>query len=173
VEWDRFAVIRGGHTTYVQPFPISVADEVEAIRLRAPEAFVNLGPEVDRVGVGVERIDYTKGLPERFRAIRRFFERWPEYRRRVTFVQIASPSRSRIPRYQALQAEIRRTVEETNRAVAEGGWIPIVYRERHHEPGEIATWFRRAHFCMVTPLHDGMNPSPRSTSRRATTTTAR
>ena len=157
VEWDRFSVIRGGHTTYVQPFPISVATDLETVRLPNPEPAPNLGPEVECIGVGVERIDYTKGLPERFRAVRRFFERWPEYRRRVTFVQLASPSRSRIPRYQALQAEIRKTVEETNRALGEGGWVPIVYRERHHEPDEIGTWFRRSHFCMVTSLHDGMN----------------
>jgi trehalose 6-phosphate synthase len=157
VEWDRFAAIRGGHTTWVQPFPISVASEFEPASLLEPAVVSGLGPGVDWVGIGVERVDYTKGLPERFRAIRRFFERWPEYRRRVTFVQLASPSRTRIPRYQALQAEIRRTVDEVNTALGESGWTPIVYHERHHEPPEIRAWFRRAHFCMVTSLHDGMN----------------
>ncbi|MBI2204822.1 MAG: trehalose-6-phosphate synthase [Candidatus Rokubacteria bacterium] len=158
VDWDRFAVERGGHTTHVQPFPISVAPELE--REDAPdrgELLAGLGPEVDWFGIGVERIDYTKGLPERFRAIGRFFERWPEYRRRVTFVQLASPSRSRIPRYQQLQSEIRRTVDEINLRLGERGWQPIAYRERHHEPNEIRHWFRGALFCMVTSLHDGMN----------------
>jgi trehalose 6-phosphate synthase len=158
VEWDRFAVIRGGHTTLVQPFPISVAPELEVPReVDRGAALRAFGPEIDWLGIGVERIDYTKGLPERFRAIRRFFERWPEYRRRVTFVQIGSPSRGRIPRYQALQAEIHATLQEINGALGEADWLPIVYRERHHEPEEIRTWFRCADFCMVTSLHDGMN----------------
>jgi trehalose 6-phosphate synthase len=157
VEWDRFAVVRGGHTTLVQPFPISVAPDEDDEPATGPDVTAGLGPEVQWLGIGVERIDYTKGLPERFRAIRRFFERWPEYRRRVTFVQLGSPSRSRIPRYHALQEEIRRTVQETNTALGDRGWQPIVYRERHHEPVEIRRWLRAAHFCLVTSLHDGMN----------------
>jgi trehalose-6-phosphate synthase len=158
VEWDRFAVIRGGHTTQVQPFPISVAPNVDDDPDDdGTDLLAGLGPEVSWLGVGVERIDYTKGLPERFRAIERFFERWPEYRRRVAFVQLASPSRSRIPRYHELQETIRRTVDEINTALGERGWQPIVYQERHHEPAEIRRWLRRARFCMVTSLHDGMN----------------
>ena len=157
VEWDHFAVVRGGHTTHVQPFPISVAPHVDDDLSEDAQMPDGVSGSVEWLGVGVERIDYTKGLPERFRAIGRFFARWPEYRRRVTFFQMASPSRSRIPRYQALQDEIRKTVDEVNRAVGERDWQPIVYRERHHEPTEIRGWFRRAQFCMVTSLHDGMN----------------
>ena len=108
-------------------------------------------------GIGVERVDYTKGLPERIRALRRFFERWPEYRRRVTFVQIASLSRSRIPRYRALQEEVREAVRSINEEIGERGWQPIVYRERHHDHSEIRRYYRAADFCMVTSLHDGMN----------------
>src|SRR5207245_10159455 len=82
------------------------------------------------IGVGVERVDYTKGLPERIRALRRFFERWPEYRRRLTFIQIASPSRSRIARYQAVQEETREMVRALNAALGERGWQAIGYRGR-------------------------------------------
>ena len=116
-----------------------------------------LGVTAEWLGIGVERVDYTKGLPERLRAIRRFFERWPEYRRRMVFVQIASPSRSRIPRYQALQQEVRETVRTINEALGERGWVPIVYHERHHDHAEIRRYYRAADFCMVTSLHDGMN----------------
>src|SRR5262249_57118344 len=91
---------------------------------------------VEFLGIGVERIDYTKGLPERFRAIRRFFERWPEYRRRVVFVQLASPSRSRIPRYQQLQEEIHDIVRRINDDLGEWGGQTIVYRGRHRRPPE-------------------------------------
>jgi trehalose 6-phosphate synthase len=158
VEWDDFRVIRGQHTTHVQPFPISVAAEPGA----APEgdrATVRsrLGIDDKLVALGVERVDYTKGLPERMRAVRRFFQRWPEYRGRAVFIQVASPSRSSIPRYQQLQQEIQDLVHEINEEVGERGWRPIVYRERHHDRGEVAALYRAADVCLVTSLHDGMN----------------
>ena len=157
VDWDHFAVIRGQHTTRVTPFPISVAPEAHDGATDRDSLLARLGVAAEFVGVGVERIDYTKGLLERFRALRRFFERWPEYRRRVVFVQLASPSRSRIPRYEALQNEIRDTVARINEEIGERGWRPIVYHERHHDRGEITAHYRAADFCMVTSLHDGMN----------------
>jgi alpha,alpha-trehalose-phosphate synthase [UDP-forming] len=157
VDWDHFAVVRGQHTTRVTPFPISVAPEAHDGATDRDSLLARLGVAAEFVGVGVERIDYTKGLLERFRALRRFFERWPEYRRRVVFVQLASPSRSRIPRYEALQNEIRDTVARINEEIGERGWRPIVYHERHHDRGEITAHYRAADFCMVTSLHDGMN----------------
>jgi alpha,alpha-trehalose-phosphate synthase [UDP-forming] len=159
VEWDRFTVVRGRHTTHVRPFPISVApDLVVEDRHGAREALLaEIGVSAEFIGLGVDRVDYTKGLPERLRALRRFFERWPEYRRRLVFVQIASPSRSRIARYQALQDEVRSTVAAINEELGERDWHPIVYRERHHDHEEIRRWYREADFCLVTSLHDGMN----------------
>jgi trehalose 6-phosphate synthase len=159
VEWDHFTVVRGKHTTHVRPLPISVAIDVVTETTAAERAAVRgaLGLSVPFVGVGVERVDYTKGLPERFRAIQRFFQRWPEYRRRVVFVQIASPSRSRIPRYQQLQQEIRDIVRRVNDEIGDRAWRPIVYRERHHDHREIRDFYQAADFCMVTSLHDGMN----------------
>ena len=157
VDWENFTVIRGQHRTWVRPFPISVApDDGEPLGTRA-SVRSQLGINTEWLGVGVERVDYTKGLPERFRALRRFFERWPEYRRRVTFVQIASLSRSRIPRYRALQEEVREAVRSINEELGERGWQPIIYRERHHDHAEIRRYYRAADFCMVTSLHDGMN----------------
>jgi trehalose 6-phosphate synthase len=159
VEWDHFTVVRGQHTTHVQPFPISVA--IEPLRtdpyVDRTAVLSDIGASAEFIGVGVDRIDYTKGLPERLRALKRFFERWPEYRHRVVFVQVASPSRSRIPRYQQLQEEIRGLVRHINETLGERGWRPIVYRERHHSHREIRALYRAADFCMVTSLHDGMN----------------
>jgi trehalose 6-phosphate synthase len=157
VDWDHFAVVRGQHMTRVMPFAISVAPEAHDGAADRHSLLARLGISAEFVGVGVERIDYTKGLLERFRALRRFFERWPEYRRRVVFVQLASPSRSRIPRYEALQNEIRDTVARINEEIGERGWRPIVYHERHHDRAEIVAHYRAADFCMVTSLHDGMN----------------
>lgn len=97
----------------------------------------NLGISADFLGVGVERIDYTKGRRERFVALRRFFERHPEYRERMVFVQLAAPSRSQIKRYQELQQEVRSTVDEVNRAVGTRSWKRIVYLEAHHDRRDI------------------------------------
>ena len=158
VEWDHFTVVRGQHTTHVMPFPISVAADVLGDDGPDRHALLaDLGVNAEFLGVGVERVDYTKGLPERLRAIRRFFERWPEYRRRLVFVQLASPSRTRIARYEALGAEIRDLVRRINDELGDRGWRPIIYRERHHDHREIRAFYRAADFCMVTSLHDGMN----------------
>ena len=158
MEWDDFRVVRGQHTTQVQPFPISVAAEpAAAVTQDRASVRARLGFDGTLVALGVERIDYTKGLPERMRAVRRFFERWPEYRRRAVFVQVASPSRTSIPRYQALQQEIQELVRTINEEIGERGWRPIVYRERHHDRAEVAALYRAADVCLVTSLHDGMN----------------
>ena len=159
VEWDRFTVVRGQRTTHVRPFPISVATDVlsDPAPMTRQALLAELGVSAEFIGVGVERVDYTKGLPERFRAIRRFFERWPEFRKRLVFVQIASPSRTRIARYQELAEETREIVRTLNADLGDRGWQPIVYRERHHNHREIQRYYRHADFCMVTSLHDGMN----------------
>jgi trehalose 6-phosphate synthase len=159
VDAAHFAIVRGERRTSVQPFPISVAPQFtdEPAPLPRPALLAEFGPSVEFLGIGVERVDYTKGLPERFLAIRRFFELHPEYRERLVFVQVAAPSRSRIARYQDLQKQIRDTVTEVNQALGTRAWKPIVYREWHHERADIWPLYRHADFCMVTALHDGMN----------------
>ena len=152
VDWEHFAVVRGQRTTYVKPFPVSVAPEFVA----DPPATTRQ-ELLDGLGISVERIDYTKGLPERFLALQRFFERYPAYRERLVFVQLAAPSRSRIKRYQELQQEIEDTLDRVNRAVGTRSWRPIVYRKGHHDRQAIWPFYRHADFCMVTSLHDGMN----------------
>jgi trehalose 6-phosphate synthase len=159
IDAEHFAVWRGKHVTHVKPFPISVApDYVEDPPAVSREGLLaSLGIDTEFLGVGVERVDYTKGLPERFQALRRFFERYPEYRERLTFVQLAAPSRSRIPRYRELQDEVHATVESINTALATRRWRPIVYLERHHDRHDIWPLYRHADFCVVSSLHDGMN----------------
>jgi trehalose 6-phosphate synthase len=159
IDWEHFSVVRGARTTWVKPFPISVAPEFldEPPAISRKELLDQLGISAEFLGVGVERVDYTKGLPERFLALQRFFERHPQYRERVVFVQLAAPSRSEIKRYQELQAEVERTVEAVNRTVGTRAWKPIVYLNRHHDRAAIWPFYRHADFCMVTSLHDGMN----------------
>jgi trehalose 6-phosphate synthase len=159
IDWERFAVTRGEHTTYVKPFPISVAPEFvdDPPRVSRAELLRRLGIQADFLGVGVERIDYTKGLPERIRALRFFFETYPEYRERLVFVQLAAPSRGMIDRYQEIQREVEDRVRELNQAFQTKTWRPFLYLKAHHEHRDIWAYYRHADFCMVTSLHDGMN----------------
>jgi trehalose 6-phosphate synthase len=159
IDWQQFSVTRGRHTTYVKPFPISVAPDFveDPPDISRAALLERLGIESRFIGIGVERLDYTKGLPERFRALGRFFEQYPEYRELVTFVQLAAPSRSTIERYQQLEAEVDAVIREVNERFGTRRWRPIVYLRRHHDHRDIWPFYRHADFCMVTSLHDGMN----------------
>jgi len=109
------------------------------------------------LGVGVDRVDYTKGILERFRALETFFEKYPIYRGQFTFVQIGAPSRTHIRTYQNLMEEVTLEAERINRRFREGSWKPLVFLPKHHSHSEILPYYRCADLCMVTSLHDGMN----------------
>jgi len=105
----------------------------------------------------VDRIDYTKGIPERFRGVERFFELYPDYLGEFTFVQIGAPSRSHIRRYQELEGEVEAAADRINRRFQTGSWKPIALIVRQHSHEEILPYYRAASVCLVTSLHDGMN----------------
>jgi trehalose-6-phosphate synthase len=102
-------------------------------------------------------VDYTKGILERFRGIEHFFELYPSFQRRFTFVQIGAPSRTMIDRYQNLLDEVTREAERINARFQAGHWRPIVFLKRHHSHEEISRFYRGSALCLVTSLHDGMN----------------
>ncbi len=164
-DWDRFEVSRKGHVTRVRPYPISVAFPQEraagqVIRITGEgrgALFSELGIEASLLGVGVDRVDYTKGIIERFRGIERFLELYPTYQRRFSFVQIGAPSRTDIPRYQQFLEEVTAEADRINARLQSGRWKPIVLLKRHHSHEEIERYFRAASVCLVTSLHDGMN----------------
>ena len=164
VDYEHFAITRGGHTTLVRPFPISI--DFERIATASQSAAID--QEIRRikrrwnlktpfVGVGVDRIDYTKGIPERLRAIERLFERYPEYHRRFTFLQIGVPSRVHIKQYQALNDEIEALIETINWKHQDSSWKPIVFIHEHCAPPVLWAAYRLANVCVVSSLHDGMN----------------
>lgn len=164
-DWDRFEVSRKGHITRVRPYPISVAFASEqktgqVVRISGEgraSLFAELGIEASLLGVGVDRLDYTKGIVERFRGIERFLELYPIYQRRFSFVQIGAPSRTDIPRYRQFLDEVTAEADRINARFQAGRWKPIVLLKRHHSHEEIERYFRAASLCMVTSLHDGMN----------------
>jgi alpha,alpha-trehalose-phosphate synthase [UDP-forming] len=163
-EWDRFAVNRQGHVTRVRPYPISVAfpdgkpkQEWRSAGAERAKLFEELEVEGSLLGVGVDRVDYTKGILERFRGTERFIEMNPAYHRRFTFVQIGAPSRTDIPRYQQFLDEVTAEADRINSRFQSGKWKPIVLLKKHHSHHEITRFYHAASVCMVTSLHDGMN----------------
>jgi trehalose 6-phosphate synthase len=163
VDYERFAVVRGGHSTLVKPFPISIDPDLWSAsrssnghsEARAIRRSVGLGSE--RIIFGIDRLDYTKGIPDRIRAFERMLARHPEWRERVVFLQVGAPSRDQLARYKALGQEVDDAVASVNEAYGTDGWRPVVYVREHRDPSDIAAMYRAADVCVVSSLHDGMN----------------
>ena len=164
ISWEHFSVQRLEHLTSVRPFPISVefTDHVadpppqSAYEERA-SLLKSLGVEAALMGLGVDRMDYTKGILERFLAVERFLEKYPRYQGVFTFVQIGAPTRTHIKRYHDLQAEMEAEADRINWRFQADQWKPIVLLNRQHSHKEIEPYYRAADLCLVTSLHDGMN----------------
>jgi trehalose 6-phosphate synthase len=164
VDWDHFSVKRKDHWSAVRPFPISV-DLVEAEFERNGNSateerariFSELGFDGSFLGVGVDRLDYTKGIIERFLAVESFLERHPRYQGKFSFVQIGAPSRSHIPQYANFQRAVEQEAHRINARFGRGKQMPIVLHNWHHNREEVQRYYRAADLCMVTSLHDGMN----------------
>jgi trehalose-6-phosphate synthase len=168
IDREHFAVNRGGHLTYVRPFPISVTFGSEAngdknkadqpAYTERAELLRNLGIRgASLLGIGVDRVDYTKGLPERWLGLERFFEKYPVYRGQFTFVQIGAPSRTHIRRYHDLMDDVQAEAERINKRFQTADWRPIVFLPQHHSHKDILPYYRSSDVCLVTSLHDGMN----------------
>jgi len=163
VDTEKFSVVRFGKETFVRAFPISVNGY-----LNRSNQSLDLPTEIDKikkefklegklVAIGVDRIDYTKGLIERVLAVDRFIEKNPQYKDKFVFIQLAAPSRTHIKRYHDLMNEIDELVEKKNWKYSEGQWRPIIYLKRHFSPEEIKPYYTLADICIISSLHDGMN----------------
>jgi len=164
VDARRDVVTRGGREVLARDYPVSVewpnryASRAPAIDVCRSEVRRQLGLAPDcQLGVGVDRLDYTKGIEEKFLALERLFERQPELRGRFTFAQIAEPSRDRLPAYRELRARVAALADRVNRRFAADGWRPLLLLETRHEPADVYRFFRAADLCYVGSLHDGMN----------------
>lgn len=157
-------VIRGGRSTLVRPFPIGIdydehAEIAESKEVQQQMQWWRREFDLDDklIGVGIDRLDYTKGIPDRLRALDLLLEEQPEYRGRLVFVQIGVPSRSTLRAYREVEREVDELTQELNRKWGTTSWRPIVLLKRHfHQPQMIAL-HRLANFGVVTSLHDGMN----------------
>ena len=163
VIWENFSVKIGNQFTLVKPFPISIAftlkdyDSGSETRERGTDVLKQYGLNADYLGIGVDRIDYTKGLIEKFLAIERFLEKNPFYQGQFTFVQIGAPSRSLLKTYADTISAVEHEANRINWKFKSKNWQPILFLKRHHSHEEILPFYKAANLCMVTSLHDGMN----------------
>jgi alpha,alpha-trehalose-phosphate synthase [UDP-forming] len=164
LDWDHFAAELSGHHSLVRPFPISVEswDERgvpmgEALTGQISQLQERYKIQNVQTVLGVDRIDYTKGLPERFRAFGRFLEKCPSYHRNVTFVQLGAPSRTHLRRYRDLIVELETIADEINWKYQTDDWKPIQFLVDHHDSATVHAFMRFSSVCLVSSLHDGMN----------------
>jgi len=164
LDWDHFAVELRGSRSLVRPFPISVQPWAErhvpggddlARQIAGLREQHQLGDAF--VAVGVDRVDYTKGLPERFRAVERFLEKYPQYRGRFTHVALGAPSRTHIPRYREHLDRLEALADEINWKYQTEDWKPIRFLIAHHDARTVHAFLRMAPMGIVSSLHDGMN----------------
>jgi alpha,alpha-trehalose-phosphate synthase [UDP-forming] len=162
---EHSTVSRQGHITSVRPYPISVAfdghterpeSEADSVALRN-QLLRELGVQAETLAVGVDRLDYTKGIEERLLAFEHLIEEHPWHWERLTLVQIAAPSRTRIPAYDWLHRRVNEEVDRINARFETARWKPVVLVERQCDHREVERWYRAANLCLVTSLHDGMN----------------
>lgn len=162
VIWENYSVRMGGATTIVKPFPISIDFTLKDYDKRVQKTEHNKlladhGITAEYLGIGVDRIDYTKGIIEKFLAIERFLEKNPSYIGKFTFVQVGAPSRTLLKTYADTVSAVENEANRINWRFKTRSWKPILLLKRHHSHEEITPFYVSADLCMVTSLHDGMN----------------
>jgi trehalose 6-phosphate synthase len=164
IDRENHAVVQGARRTLVRPYPISIEWPVRWLTSLPSVADcraivrreLNL-PQDALLGVGVDRLDYTKGIEERLGAVDVLLERHPDLRGRFVFVQLAAPSRTKIDRYRELNERIEALTDAINAKWGKDDYRPIILHRAHHEPATVFRYFRAADLCYVSSLHDGMN----------------
>ncbi|MBU0657127.1 MAG: trehalose-6-phosphate synthase [Gammaproteobacteria bacterium] len=158
-------VVYGGRETLVRSFPIgvdyekicnsAVSDKVKN-NITILKKQLNIS-DVKYIGVGADRIDYTKGIPERLKAIDRFFEKYPKFQGKFVFLQIGALSRIHIQAYKDLNEEINSLVERINWKYSTDDWSPVIMMRRHFTPEDLMAFYHMSDICLCSSLHDGMN----------------
>jgi len=164
IDRERFSVIRSGHETIIRPFPISVDFDGTSTRASSPAVKKNIKQFKEEfsldgytVIVGVDRIDYTKGIPERLKALDRFMERYPQYKGKFVFLQMGQLSRVHIQQYKQLNDHLNDLVEEINWKHSTDDWAPIRLVRRYSAYDAVLAFYKLADICIVSSLDDGMN----------------
>ncbi|MEX1243186.1 MAG: trehalose-6-phosphate synthase [Thermoanaerobaculia bacterium] len=164
IDREQNAVVQHGRSTLVRPYPISLEWPLRWLKTVPPAEECRasifqehrLAPDA-LMGIGVDRLDYTKGIEERLLSVERLLERVPALQGRFTFVQLAAPSRTTIERYQQLNRKVEQVAARINERFGREDYRPIILRRAHHEPPTVFRYYRAADVCYVSSLHDGMN----------------
>lgn len=165
IDYEQFSVTRNEHLSLIKPFPISIAfsNGKTPTPLSEEEMDQNekllkqLGVNTQYIGIGVDRMDYTKGIPERIKAIEIFLHKYPSYQGRFTFIQLSPPTRRKVKRNREFAESVEAEINRVNSIFGKKGWKPIILIEKLHTHEELSHYYKLANFCMVTSLHDGMN----------------
>ena len=139
----------------IASFPVGI-DVTDFAKAKRVSGLVQARSSVSRI-VGVDRLDYTKGLPQKFKAFGRLLEKYPQYQRRVVLTQIAPPTRESVEAYSDIRHELETLAGSINGRLGELDWVPIHYIYRSTPRGRLGDIYRSSRICMVTPLRDGMN----------------
>jgi len=164
VSREECNVVYHGHKTLIKDFPISVdfgglSEQAKSkeVEIRIQKLSEEIPPPFEILAIGVDRIDYTKGILERLHAVDRFLEKYPQYHKKFVFYQAGALSRIHIPAYKELNDKVEESVEKINWKYREGNWYPIVVTNKILSYAEHLALYRRADLCLVSSLHDGMN----------------
>ncbi|OGG64757.1 hypothetical protein A3C18_00670 [Candidatus Kaiserbacteria bacterium RIFCSPHIGHO2_02_FULL_54_11b] len=159
IDYEHFSIFRDDHRTFVKPLPISIAFPGSAERLEQPDRSIllHLNIHTPHLILGVDRLDYIKGIPERFRGFEFLLDAHPEYREKLTMLQIASPTRESVEKYTEYRELVRKEAERINEKFGTRDWKPITLEERSYSHAELRQLYQLANVCTVTSLHDGMN----------------
>lgn len=164
IDKETSTISYGGKLTAVNHYPISIEWPSRWVKNQKPikecrqhvSTINNLKPAM-KIGIGIDRLDYTKGILERLLAVSRFLELHPEWAGKFTFIQIAAPSRSTIEHYQQFDSQVRQLAAKINEKYSTESYQPICLLVQHHEPDQVYEYFRASDICFVSSLHDGMN----------------
>ncbi len=161
IDFDKFSITRDEHTSYIKSFPVGVVftndQESEDSSLLVRKILDRLKIKTKYLGLGVDRLDYVKGIPERFKGIEYFFDTHPDYREQLTFLQIASPCRSEIEKYLEYKGIVSREAERINKKFRTEEWQPIVLEMAQYSHEDLNLLYKFANVCVITSLNDGMN----------------
>lgn len=165
IDWEHNIIKYDGHRTKAAAVPLGVdykrfsnaTDEIPEINLEKQIKNIKDTYYAEYLIFGVDRLDYTKGIPQRLQAVDMFFKKYPQYRGKVTLVQRVSPSRSDVEEYQNMQENINRMIGDINGRYQKDEWEPIKYFLESVPQDELLAYYRAADIALITPLIDGMN----------------
>lgn len=159
IDYEQFSIYRDEHRTLIKPFPISIAFPGAAEAQGEPDGSIiaALGIKTAPLILGVDRLDYTKGILERFKGVEFLLDGHPEYRDKLTMLQIASPTRETVEKYREYAAQVTEEADRINQKFGTKHWEPIVLEKKNYSHEQLIHLYQLANVCLVTSLHDGMN----------------